>query len=200
MGLPEIIRVKLSSEEAGSISVTPVVVREMPLRELVELMLDITGKDASRIRELLLRGTLVAGASRYRWASWEADLAGLRMLLDSLPSPEPARPFEAERCVRVVLHGPALRREVTRVSLEQRRFLRRRSFWDALVEIAAETGVAYSGYSYRDRADRYRLEISQEASARIIASASLLRYSRLEEHLGKGDLIRIEFLVERPSA
>ena len=57
----------------GSISITPVVVREMPLRELVEYMLGVTGKDEARIRELLLRGTLVSGASRFRWAGWEAD-------------------------------------------------------------------------------------------------------------------------------
>ena len=56
MSLPGTVRVKLSSEEAGAVSVTPVVVREMPLGDLVELMLDLAGKDAARIRELLLRG------------------------------------------------------------------------------------------------------------------------------------------------
>jgi len=64
MALPPIVRVKLSSEAAESISITPVVVREMPVRELVEYMLGVTGKDEARIRELLLRGSLVSGASR----------------------------------------------------------------------------------------------------------------------------------------
>src|SRR5574342_259054 len=36
MALPESIRVKLSSEEAGAISITAVVVREMAARELIE--------------------------------------------------------------------------------------------------------------------------------------------------------------------
>ena len=40
---------------------------EMPMRELVEHMLGVTGKDEARVRELLLRGTLVSGASRFRW-------------------------------------------------------------------------------------------------------------------------------------
>src|SRR5579863_235688 len=73
MSLPETVRVKLSSEAAGYVSVTPVVVREMPTRDLVELMLGITGKDEARVRDLLLRGTLVSGASRFRWTGWEAD-------------------------------------------------------------------------------------------------------------------------------
>src|SRR5438874_1143259 len=73
MALPDKVRVKLSSEAAEGISITPVVAREMPLRELVEYMLGVTGKDEGRVRELLLRGTLVSGASRFRWAGWEAD-------------------------------------------------------------------------------------------------------------------------------
>ena len=62
MSLPETVRVKLSSEAADYVSLTPVVVQELPLRELVEHMLGITGKDEARVRDLLLRGTLVSGA------------------------------------------------------------------------------------------------------------------------------------------
>ena len=73
MPLPSNVRVKLSSEVAESISITPVVVREIPIRELIEHMIGITGKDEGRVHELLLRGTLVSGASRFRWAGWDAD-------------------------------------------------------------------------------------------------------------------------------
>jgi hypothetical protein len=58
MALPEVIRVKLSSEDAGAISITPVVVQEMLLRELVEHMLGVVGKDHARVREILIRGML----------------------------------------------------------------------------------------------------------------------------------------------
>src|SRR5579872_6317441 len=105
MSLPDAIRVKLSSEAAEGISLTPVVVREMPLRELVEHMLGVTGKDEARVRELLLRGALVSGASRFRWTGWEADHAGLRELLATFPDPEPSRPFAPERSVRAILRG-----------------------------------------------------------------------------------------------
>src|SRR5881227_2028449 len=103
--LPETVRVKLSSEAAESITLTPVVVQELPVRELIEHMLGVTGKDETRIREILLRGTLVSGASRFRWAGWEADPAGLREMLATFPDPEPDRPYSAERCFRAILRG-----------------------------------------------------------------------------------------------
>ena len=92
--LPETIRVKLSSEAADYVSITPVLVQELPLRELVGHMLGLTGKDEKRIRELLLRGTLVSGASRFRWTGWDADSDGIRHLLAGFPDPEPARLFD----------------------------------------------------------------------------------------------------------
>ena len=64
------------------------------------------GKDEGRVRELLLRGTLVSGASRFRWAGWEADPQALLDLLATFPDPEPARPFTPDRCVRAILRGP----------------------------------------------------------------------------------------------
>jgi len=48
MSLPATVRVKLSSEAAGSISITRVVVQDLPVRDLVEHMLGITGKDEAR--------------------------------------------------------------------------------------------------------------------------------------------------------
>jgi hypothetical protein len=95
MSLPATVRVKLSSEAAEGISITRVVVQDLPLRDLVEHMLGITGKNEARVRELLLRGTLVSGASRFRWTGWEADLDGLRELLATFPGDDPARPFAA---------------------------------------------------------------------------------------------------------
>jgi len=88
MALPETIRVKLSTEAVGAISITPVVVEDIPLRDLVGRMLGLTGKDAARVRELLLRGTLVSGASRFRWKGFDAAVTGIEManLLRAIPS------------------------------------------------------------------------------------------------------------------
>src|SRR5437868_13250865 len=129
MALPDRIRVKLSSEAAESISITPVVVREMPVRELVEQMLGVTGKDEGRVRDLLLRGTLVSGASRFRWTGWEAEAAAIQELLRTFPDPEPGRSFARERCVRAILRGGRQAIEIPREAGLRKPMFRRGTFW-----------------------------------------------------------------------
>src|SRR5438552_7715068 len=114
MPLPPTVRVKLSSEAAEAISLTPVVVQELAIRDLVEHILGVTGKDEARIRELLLRGALVSGASRFRWAGWEVDAADLRELLATFPDPDPLCIFRPVHCTRVVLRGGRQTIEITR--------------------------------------------------------------------------------------
>src|SRR5262245_35923567 len=105
MSLPGSVRVKLSSEAAEWISITQVVSQEMAVRDLVEYMLGVTGKDESRVRELLLRGTLVSGASRFRWQGLDAAPEEIRTLLASFPDPEPERPFISGHCIRAIFRG-----------------------------------------------------------------------------------------------
>ena len=197
MALPGTIRVKISSEEAGSISLTPVVVREMPVRELVEAMLGATGKDAARIVELLLRGTLVSGASRLRWTGWAAERDAVASLLATFPDADPRRPFERELCVCAVLKGPATRVEIERRAGSERRLSRRRSFWDALMELA-EAGVpVYAGYSYRHRADHYSVALTYGAAETLRESAGAIRYSTLEAAVARARVESVELYVER---
>jgi hypothetical protein len=179
---------------------TAVVVREMPLAGLIELMLDMTGKDAARIRELLLRGTLVSGASRYRWSGWDAGMENVEAALVSFPDPEPGRIFDAAGCVHVILRGPALKLDVAREALAKKRLLGRRSFWDELLELANEAKPEYSGYSYRERADRYRLVVPPAWAERLRSNAGLLRYSAVETQLRLGQLSTIEFFIPRDNA
>src|SRR5437868_13064499 len=155
MALPETIRVKLSSEAAESIALTPVVIQEMALRDLIEHVLGVTGKDEARIRDLLLRGTLVSGASRFRWVGWDAEAEGLRELLATFPDAEPLRAFAAEGCVRAILRGGRQTIEIPRDAGARKGMFQRRSFWDDLMSVAGAGTAAYLGYSYRERADRY---------------------------------------------
>ncbi len=159
MPLPEIVLVKLSSEAAEFIALTPVVVQEMPLRELVDWMLGVVGKDAGRILGILARGSLVAGASRFRWAGIEARQDEVEALLRGFPDPDPSRPFNAERCVRVVLRGASSVVEVPRKAAPKHRFPHRRGDWDKWMALARELTLEYAGYSYADHADRYRLKL-----------------------------------------
>jgi hypothetical protein len=197
MALPEIIRVKLSSEGAEAISITPVVARDMPTRELVELMLAITGKDSGRLKDLLLRGTLVSGASRFRWVGWEAERADIETMLATFPDPDPLRSFDAGRCGRVILRGSGFRLELPRRVAEERRFLRRRSYWDAIVESLAEARISYVDYSYRERADVFRAQFAAPGVKKLRESANLLKYVTLARQVESTLIESADLLVER---
>ena len=201
MPLPETIRVKLSSEAAEYVSLTPVVVQEMPLRDLVEHMLGVTGKDEARIRDLLLRGTLVSGASRFRWTGWEADVESVRLLLAAFPDPDPARAFTATQCTRVVLRGPrqpiVIPREAAARGGILDTLLRRPSFWDELMSIAAAATPRYAAYSYRDRADVFNTPLTAQDAQRIRNAARLIRYTALQSQVKSAPIESVELYVVR---
>ena len=197
MSLPATIPVKLSSEAADGISITRVVVQDMPLRDLVEHMLGITGKDEARVRELLLRGTLVSGASRFRWTGWDAELDGLRELLATYPGDDPARMFASARCVRAVLRGGRQAIQIPREAGARKPLLRKASFWDVLMDLAAAGEVQYLHYSYKDRADCYRFDMPLAAAEKLRAASEALKYSSLREQIQSAGFVWAELYVER---
>lgn len=197
MALPQTVRVKLSSEVAESISITPVVVQELAMRELIEHLLGIAGKDEQRIRELLLRGTLVSGASRFRWAGWEPDPDSLRELLATFPDADPSRPFDAGRCLRAILRGGRRAVEIPRDSVSRKGLFQRGSFWGLLMEVVAASPAAYAGYSYRDRADRYFREFTPGETERLRGAGGAVRYSTLKDQIQSVAFTQAELYVER---
>jgi hypothetical protein len=197
MALPQTIRVKLSSEAAEAISLSPVVAQDFAVRELIEHMLGITGKDEARISELLRRGTLVSGASRFRWAGWEAEIEGLREVLATFPDPDPARPFVAERCVRAILRGGRQMLEIPREVGARKGLFRRASFWQLLMEVAGAGRAAYGGYSYKDRADRYWRELTVAETERIRAASDAVRFSTLRGQIRAVGFTQVELYTAR---
>jgi hypothetical protein len=197
MALPQTIRVKLSSEAAESIALTPVVVQEMAVRDLLEHVLGVTGKDEARIRDLLLRGTLVSGATRFRWGGWEAEAEALRDLLGTFPDPEPLRAFTAETCVRAILRGGRQSIEILQDACSRKGFFQRRSFWESLMAVAGGGATAYLGYSYRDRADRYLREFTRAETEELRAASGSIQYSTLREQVRTVAFVQAELLARR---
>jgi len=197
MALSQTVRVKLSSEAAGAISITPVVVEELPVRELIEHILGMAGKDEPRVREILRGGVLVSGASRFRWAAWEPELEGLRELLATFPDPDPSRPFSAERCVRAILSGGRRAIEIPREAAARKSWFQRESFWDLMMTVIGQAGLGYSGYSYRERADRYVRELTRAEAERLRAACGAVRYSTLRDQIRRVEFARAELHVTR---
>ncbi|MBI4877406.1 MAG: hypothetical protein HY822_22490, partial [Acidobacteria bacterium] len=47
-------------------------------------LVKVVGKDAERLRGILARGSMVVGASRFRWAGFDAPVGEIEALLRSL--------------------------------------------------------------------------------------------------------------------
>jgi hypothetical protein len=197
MALPPTVRVKLSSEAAGAIDITPVVVQELPLHDLVGHMLAVAGKDEARLYEILLRGWLVTGASRLRWAGFPADPKSLREVLASFPDPDPALAFCPARCVRAALLGGRRPIEIARESAVPRGLFRRAGFWEDLIEIVNASDPVYAGYSYRDTADRYRCLLTAGSAVRLRAAAQSLRHPTLRARIQSEPFAAVEAYATR---
>lgn len=174
---------------------TPVLVREMPLRELVEVLLSVCGaKDDARIAGLLARGSAVRGASRFRWEPIPAEAGEVRQLLATFPGPDDSRPFDPTRCVHVRLCSATARIDLPREVGNARRLLKRRSYWDVLMEAARAAKPQYAGYSYRDRADLYRVPVPTG----LETEARLLKYPALAGQIARTSITFLELLTKRP--
>src|SRR5262252_5156786 len=102
MPLPETIPVRYTEEEAGYVTVRPVVRQTFRLDELLDMILRVSGKDLARIRQLLHSGTVVYHFYRYNWAGFDVNDAELAAVLSRFPDADPSRPFAAEACKRAV--------------------------------------------------------------------------------------------------
>ncbi len=99
----------------------------------------------------------------------------------------------ADRCQAICWNSP-------KHKASQRRFLRRRTFWQALLAAANVGPLAYAGYSYALKGDLYRLELSDSQREALLAAAQSLapRNLRAElQHLEKA--AQVVFLCPRNS-
>jgi hypothetical protein len=172
-------------------------VQELPVRELVEHLLAIAGKDAARIREMLLRGSIVSGASRFRWAGWEAEEQSLRELLATFPDADPGLPFASNRCLRAILRGPRQSIAIPRETAVRKGLFQRETFWGLLMNVIEAGPTVYGGYSYRERADRFSRELSAAEVERLRAGSGSIAFSTLRDQVATVLFTRAELLVAR---
>lgn len=195
--LPSQVRVKVSSEAAGAIAMAQVSVQTLGIRELVEQMLGVTGKEPARIMEILKRGSLVSGESRLRWEPLDALPAELAPILLTFPDSEPDRPFDGARCFHALLLAGRERLDLPRATAARRRLFRRRSFWDSVMRLAREGSAEYVAYSYRLRCDHYRVRLDLQRLQVLTAAAPLLRYAELTNRIATTPFDTLDLFVRR---
>lgn len=175
---------RFTEEDAGYVTVRPVVKQTFRLIELADMVVSVTGKNVSRVQQIFRTGTVVYNGYRYWWegfASSENEVAGL---LATFPDDDPARTFNPNHVTSVTLEiGGGAQRSlvgITRLEASPRKLFHRRSPWEILFIAVKDAAPRYEKYSHADRADIYRLHLSPENAAPFMkqlrdASARSLR-------------------------
>lgn len=180
MPIPDPIPVRFTEEEANYVSARAVRQQQFTLRELVDMILAGTGKQARRVREILYAGTFVHNIYRYWWEALDVDEPTLTALLAEFPDPDPSRAFAVIACSRVMLERGAEPARVTlelpREAIDRRRWLRPKSFWQFLMEFSGAFPLAYDDYSYYHHADRYLRTLTAGESE--VLRAATRRFAR----------------------
>jgi hypothetical protein len=204
--LPEAIPVKYTEEEAGHLSIRPVVHQTFRDFELVDMIVQVAGKDPHRVQQILRAGTVVFRTYRYWWEGVEADPTALQEILATYPDAEPDRAFALEHCTAIILessgspprHSLHMKREQATKKRGLHAFCGSDNFWDVLMKLGAGSSLHYKEYSYALRADMYSRALSANEVLRLAADAN--RYATRDlrvELMGLPSVSQIVFVCPR---
>src|SRR6266851_9802648 len=101
--LPETIPVRYTEDEAGYISVRPVVRQSFQLAELADMVVSVAGKNAARVAQIFRAGTVVYNGYRYWWDGFAANEDEITGLLALFPDDDPSRLFNPAQVTAVSL-------------------------------------------------------------------------------------------------
>ena len=210
--LPQTIAVKYTEEEAEYLSMRPLVRQTFRAGELVDMIVQVAGKDSARVQQILRAGTVVFHSFRYWWQGFEPDVAALAEILAKYPDSDPARPFRAADCAEVILESSGSPpRHSLRITPESaakahplrkiaRAIRRQPSFWQVLMNFADDAHPRYREYSYTRRADLYSIALNPAQIARLAHEAADHAPRSLRAELLEPPAIsQIVFLCPRPT-
>jgi len=184
MPLPETIAMRFTEEDAGYVTVRPVVKQTFRLAELTDMVVSVTGKNASRVQQIFRAGTVVYNGYRYWWdgfASKEDEVTGLLALF---PDDDPARVFDPAEVTAVSLEiGGGTQRSLVGIARREasaKKLFQKRNPWEILLKAAQDSTPRYEKYSHAERADVYRVHLPFEMAASLLkqildASPRILR-------------------------
>ncbi len=175
MALPETIAVRFTEEDAGYVTVRPVVKQSFRLAELADMVVSVTGKNGARVQQIFRAGTVVYNGYRYWWdgfASTESEVAGL---LAPFPDDDPSLHFKPAQVTAISLEigGGAQRSlvKITRREASAKRLWHKQNPWEILLKAARNSTPRYDNYSHAEHADVYRVHLSPETAVSLISAA-----------------------------
>ena len=172
MPLPESIAMRFTEEDAGYVTVRPVVKQTFRLAELADMVVSVTGKNIARVQQIFRAGTVVYNGYRYWWEGFACSENEVAGLLATFPDDDPACLFNPSQVIAVSLEiGGGAQRSlvaITRQEASAKKLFHRRSPWEILFTTAKGSSPRYEKYSHADRADIYRLHLTPDKAASLI--------------------------------
>ena len=173
MPLPETIAVRFTEEDAGYVTVRPVVKQLFRLAELADMVLSVTGKSGPRVQQIFRAGTVVYNGYRYWWEGFNSNENELAGLLAPFPDDDPSLPFNPAQVTAVSLEtGGGAQRSLVRITRREasgKRLFQKSSPWEILLKAAQDSTPRYENYSHPERADVYRVHVSPEMAASLMS-------------------------------
>ena len=172
MPLPENIALRFTEEDAGYVTVRPVVKQTFRLAELADMVVSVTGKNVARVQQILRAGTVVYNGYRYWWDGFVSNEIEVAELLARFPDDDPARPFNAAQVTSVALEvGGGTQRSLVGLARDEasaKKLFQKQSPWEILLTAARDSTPRYEKYSHAERADVFRLYPPFEVAASLL--------------------------------
>ena len=172
MPLPETIAMRFTEEDAGYVTVRPVVKQTFRLAELADMVLSVTGKNASRVQQIFRSGTVVYNGYRYWWDGFASNEDEITGLLATFPDDDPTRVFNSTEATAVSLEvGGGTQRSLVGLARREasaKKLFHKRSPWEILLKAAQDSTPRYEKYSHAERADVYRVHLSPEVAVSLL--------------------------------
>ena len=163
---------RFTEEDAGYVTVRPVVKQTFRLAELADMVVSVTGKNVPRVQQIFRAGTVVYNGYRYWWDGFSSNENEIAGVLALFPDDDPARLFNSAEVSAVSLEigGGAQRSlvDIARREASAKRLFQKRSPWEILLTSANNSTPRYEKYSHADRADIYRVHLSPELAASLL--------------------------------
>jgi len=163
---------RFTEEDAGYVTVRPVVKQTFRLAELTDMVVSVTGKNASRVQQIFRAGTVVYNGYRYWWDGFASKEDEVRGLLALFPDDDPARVFNPAEVAAVSLEiGGGTQRSlvgITRREASAKKLFHQRNPWEIFLKAAQDSTPRYEKYSHAERADVYRVHLPFEMAASLL--------------------------------
>ena len=187
MPLPETIAIRFTEEDAGYVTVRPVVKQTFRIAELADMVVSVTGKNISRVQQIFRAGSVVYNGYRYWWSGFASDENELAGLLSHFPDDDPSRLFNPAEITAITLEiGGGTQRTLIGIAKGEasaKRLFHQRSPWKIFLKAAQDGTPRYEKYSYAERADVYRVHLAPEVAALLLKEAVKASPSALRKKL-----------------